>query len=69
MGYPAVLPNQQPWRDVVSSYTYTTKSHPRGTFSRVFTLSCGHELRRKGSRGPLKRMRCDLCPRSEGNKP
>jgi len=62
MSYPAVTPNQHPWRLVISSRTYTTPNHPRGRFSRAFVLACGHELHRKASRGVLKRMRCDLCP-------
>lgn len=52
---------RQPWRVVVRSYKYTTSSHPHGTFSRVHVLECGHELRRKGSAGTPRRMRCDYC--------
>ena len=50
------------WRQIEKRETYRTPSHPRGTYSVVYTLDCGHEQHRKGSQEPKgTRVRCRAC--------
>ncbi len=50
-----------PLRDIVSSEFYQSKYSKWGQGSRLFRLSCGHEVRRKGSAALPTKMRCRDC--------
>lgn len=50
-----------PMRDVRDVHLYTTKSHPRGVYSKRITLSCGHVTRMKGSTPTPKARHCQEC--------
>jgi hypothetical protein len=51
-----------PLRQIVERQRYRTASHPRGTYSVLLTLSCGHVVHRKGSAEPAgTHARCREC--------
>lgn len=54
-----------PWRDVVDR-TLIKLKHSKGYGTARFTLSCGHQVHRKTSAGYPTRVRCTLCPTSNG---
>jgi len=53
--------DKRPLREIIRRRRYRTKNHPRGTHSVIFTLECGHEVRRKGGQYARYRMRCWEC--------
>jgi hypothetical protein len=53
--------DKRPLRKIVRCERYRTKSHPRGTWSVILTLECGHKVRRKGGQYARYRARCWEC--------
>lgn len=49
------------WREVVKEEKFATSRHPPGTFSKLLTLSCGHQVRRRGGVRTPKEVYCFHC--------
>lgn len=46
---------------VTGSRKFSGPSHPKGTFTVILNLECGHGLRRRGSQSIPKHAWCNTC--------